>query len=412
MILAIADDVKEGAQDPVYGLALARTWAWLPAGEFDFTSFQPDPGLAPGLLARRPPAPLLLSSHLDRWVQTSPYSDADPDVALWLHGLADSSADVNLIWRADLTEALLTQDGGQLAENLVSSCRPASGEAMPVPMRAVRAWLATTMPDEQGVPAADIEGAAADAGADGALRGNMPIRPVLLWRGDESHVARQAGDIGPGDTLVIPSGYGGIMALNWAPASRIPVTDLGHRAAAVQRLQATLRLHPSVLGQLPGSLPGLPGPGAVDADIYADDQAVIGEWLDMATAMPSGDAVTDWIIAWLRQDPRRIVLRVPLTSDESHGAAIFVVTSKRPMPQAARAPESPEDTVEYEPETSSFTGSPQGCASIWRMSGNGPGRWPSPAACPLPWPMTSSWPDVFTTWGRQIPDSRPCCAGA
>ena len=112
MILAIADDVKEGAQDPVYGLALARTWAWLPAGEFDFTSFQPDPGLAPGLLARRPPAPLLLSSHLDRWVQTSPYPDADPDVALWLHGLADSSADVNLIWRADLTEALLTQDGG------------------------------------------------------------------------------------------------------------------------------------------------------------------------------------------------------------------------------------------------------------------------------------------------------------
>ena len=92
-----------------------------------------------------------------------------------------------------------------------------------MPMRAVRAWLATTMPDEQGVPVADIEGAAADAGADGALRGNMPIRPVLLWRGDESHVARQAGDIGPGDTLVIPSGYGGIMALNWAPARACPV---------------------------------------------------------------------------------------------------------------------------------------------------------------------------------------------
>ena len=112
MILAIADDVKEGAQDPVYGLALARTWAWLPAGEFDFTSFQPDPGLAPGLLARRPPAPLLLSSHLDRWVQTSPYPDADPDVALWLHGLADSSADVNLIWRCACRKCRLCRLGG------------------------------------------------------------------------------------------------------------------------------------------------------------------------------------------------------------------------------------------------------------------------------------------------------------
>jgi CRISPR-associated endonuclease/helicase Cas3 len=411
VILAVADDVKEGAQDPVYGLALAKTWAWLPGGEFDFTSLQPDPGLAPALLARRPPAPLLLPSHLDRWVQTSPYPDADPDVALWLHGLADSSADVNLIWRADLTGALLTQDDGQLAENLVSSCRPASGEAMPVPMRAVRAWLATTPPDEQGVPVADIEGAATDAGVDGALRGNMPIRPVLLWRGDESHVARQVGDIGPGDTLVIPSGYGGIMALNWAPASRIPVTNLGHRAAAVQRLQATLRLHPSVLGQLPGNLPGLPGPGAVDADIYADDQTVIDEWLDMATAVPSGDATTDRIIAWLRQDPRRIVLRVPLTNDESHGAAIFVVTSKRPMPHPA-APESPEDIVEYEPETSSFTGSPTGlCEHLEDV-----GQWARSlaVACGLPatWPMTSSWPDVSTTWGRQIPASRPCCAGA
>ena len=138
---------------------------------------------------------------------------------------------------------------------------------------------------EQSVPVADIEGAATDADADERLRGNMPIRPVLLWRGDDSHVARQVGDIGPGDTLVIPSGYGGIMALNWAPDSRIPVTDLGHRAAAVQRLQATLRLHPAVLGQLPGNLPGLPVPSAVDADIYADDQTVIGEWLDMATAM-------------------------------------------------------------------------------------------------------------------------------
>ena len=359
VILVVPDEAKKRAKDPVYGLALAKTWAWLPSGEFDFASLQPDPGQASGLLAPRPPAPVLLASHLDRWVQTSPYPDADPDVALWLHGLADSSADVNLIWRADLTEALLTQDNGAVAENLVSSCRPASGEAMPVPMRAVRAWLATAAPDGRSVPVADIEGVATDADVDGTLHGNMPIRPVLLWRGDESHIARQVRDIGPGDTLVVPASYGGIMALNWAPASRIPVTDLGHRAAAAQRLQAMLRLHPSVLGQLTGNLPGLPVPDAVDADIYADDQTVIDQWLAMATAMSSGDATTDQIITWLHQDPRRIVLRVPIANNEMSGAAIFVVTSKRPMPHPAGR-DSLADTVEYEPETSSFTGSPTG----------------------------------------------------
>jgi CRISPR-associated endonuclease/helicase Cas3 len=359
VILAVADEVKEGAQDPVYGTALARTWAWLPNGTFDFASLQPDPGQGSGLLGPRPSAPLLLPSHLDRWVQTSPYPDADPDVALWLHGLADSSADVNLIWRADLTEALLTEDDGRLAGNLVSSCRPGSAEAMPVPVRAARAWLATAAPDGQSVQVADIEGAATGADVGERLRGDTPIRPILLWRGDESQAARRAGDIRPGDTLVVPAGYGGIMALNWAPDSRLPVTDLGHRAAAAQRLQATLRLHPSVLGQLPGSLPPLPVPGDVDADIYTDDRTVIGEWLGMAAAMPSGDASTDRIIAWLHQDSRRSILRVPLTNDESSAAAIFVVSSKRPMPRLA-TPESPEDTVEYEPETSSFTGFPTG----------------------------------------------------
>lgn len=358
VILAVADDVKEGTQDPVYGPALAKTWAWLPSGAFDFAGPQPDPGLASGLLAPVPPAPLLLPGHLDRWVQTHPYPDADPDVALWLHGLADSSADVNLIWRADLTEALLTEDDGTLTGNLVSSCRPGSAEAMPVPIRAARAWLATTAPDGQSVQVADVEGAATDPHVDTTLRGNMPIRPVLLWRGDDSRVARQVRDIGPGDTLVVPSGYGGIMALNWAPDNRIPVTDLGHRAAAVQRLQATLRLHPSVLGQLPGNLPQLPVPAAVDADIYADDQAIIGQWLDMAAAASSSDASTDRIIAWLHQHPR-IVLRVPLTDDQMPSAAIFVVTSRRPMPPLA-TPELLEDTVEYEPETSSFPGAPTG----------------------------------------------------
>ena len=266
---------------------------------------------------------------------------------------------MNLIWRADLDQALLTRDNGTLAANLVSACRPASAEAMPVPVRAARAWLAGT--PGQDVPVADIEGAVTEADPGGTPRGSTPVRPVLVWRGDDSRVARQVRDIAPGDTLVIPAGYGGITARNWAPPNRDPVTDLGHRAAAVQRLQATLRLHPAVLGQLPGTLPPPPGPDAADADIYADDQDVISGWLAAAAAASSGDAATDQIIGWLGQDPQPVILRLPLTGDQEPGAAVFVITSRRPMPRTG-APESPEDTAELEPETSSFTGTPTGLA--------------------------------------------------
>ncbi|HEY6310144.1 MAG TPA: CRISPR-associated endonuclease Cas3'', partial [Streptosporangiaceae bacterium] len=353
VILAVAGEVSKKAHDPVYGMALAKTWAWLPGRNFDFATLQPAPAVASELVAPRPTAPVLLPSHLDRWAQTYPYPDADPEVTLWLHGLTDSSADVNLIWRADLTEPLLAQDNGRLAENLVSSCRPASGEAMPVPMQAVRAWLAAAAPDRRSVPVADIEGAAESADADSWPRGTNPIRPVLLWRGDDSRAATKARDIRPGDTLVIPASYGGIMAASWAPASPGPVTDLGHRAAAVQRLQATLRLHPAVLAQLPGNLPEPPVPDD------ADDLTVTGQWLDRAAAASSSDVATGQIVDWLRQDPQPVVMRVPLTLAGTSLAAIFVITSKRPMPRQA-TPESPEATAEYEPETSSFTGAATG----------------------------------------------------
>jgi CRISPR-associated endonuclease/helicase Cas3 len=383
VILAAASDVKKGAQDPVYGHALEAMWALLSPKEPDFARLQPEPSLVAGLLAPVLPAPVLLSSHLDRWVQTHPYPDADPDVALWLHGLTDAMADVNLIWRADLDEALLTRDDGTIAGTLVSACRPASAEAMPVPVRAVRAWLAAG-PRERSVPVADIEGAAAAADADGILRGSTPVRPVLVWRGDDSRIARQARDISPGDTLIIPANYGGITGRNWDPAGRSQVTDLGHRAAATQRLQATLRLHPAVLAQLPRTLPPLPDPAGAEEDIWADDQAVISGWLVTAAATPSGDAATDQIISWLHQDPQPVILRLPLADDPVLGATAYVITSKRPMPRTA-APESPEDAAELEPETSSFTGTPVGLDE----HSDDVGRWARAlgTACGLPGPL-------------------------
>jgi len=351
VILAASDTVKAGAVDPIYGSALASTWAWLPAARFDFAHQEPPVEVLPELLTNPQHAPILLTSHLDRWVQTHPYPDADPDVGFWLHGFAEPSADVNLIWRADLTEDLLAGDHGQLVIDAVSACRPGSAEAMQVPLRAVRRWLSGAV----AAQVADLEGAATGGEADDEPAGRTSISPALRWRGDESQVVRRLDDIRGGDTLIMPADYGGIEAGNWAPESRAAVTDLGHQVQAVQRLRATLRLHAAVLSRVSGTLPAIPSPSIVDDDPYDDDESVVGRWLDAAKLMDSGDGVTNRIIMHLQADKRRIVTRVVTGGGD---AVTFVVISKRLMSRMVTREEVAADAVEFEAATSSFTGRP------------------------------------------------------
>jgi CRISPR-associated endonuclease/helicase Cas3 len=365
VILLPPGDTKD---DPIYGPALAETWNWLPDGEFDFAHRTPDSVEREKVTAAKPKAPLLLRSHLDRWVQTSPYPDADPDVALWLHGPDSGAADVTVIWRADLTAGLLTGRNAQLAINLVTACRPGSREAMSVPMQAVRAWLAEKVREDgastQDIEVTDLEGTPLDRDAGERSPRAPHTMPVLRWQGDRSEVVQDARQIRPGDTLVVPASYGGVDAVsrNWAPTARSPVRDWGHRAQAEQRLRAVLRLDAEVLrGSVLEGVP-LPEPSDRDTDDPVDDDEVIADWLSTIhiDREDDQDHLAD-IVAALRRSRgsrERQVSRliVDPATGESPGREIFVLSSKKPLARKLAAEDLGQGDVDPEAETSSFTG--------------------------------------------------------
>jgi CRISPR-associated endonuclease/helicase Cas3 len=120
------------------------------------------------------PAPVLLPTFLDLWVQTHPAPAPTPDVAPFLHGPQPQALDVHVVWRADL----LAGQEPQWAD-IVALLPPHLPEALPVPIAAVRAWLSHQAP----TVVSDVEGAPLDPAAAGPVRSP---RRVLRWRGEET----------------------------------------------------------------------------------------------------------------------------------------------------------------------------------------------------------------------------------
>jgi CRISPR-associated endonuclease/helicase Cas3 len=292
-VILMRSDRLGSATDPIYGAAISTTWNWLTSlaggGSVDFgiEAVQPHldalgAGIEP-MLAPRRTAPVLLPAYLDQWAQTQPRPHADPDVALFLHGIPEDARamlpDVRVVWRVDVdesdfnSETSVAQEG--LAEHL-AIVPPGSLEAISLPVWTVRRWLAGEEPQPEDDDVADVEGVPGPA--DVAVGTG---RRALAWRGPGRVEVVDAHGITPGVTIVVPASRGGIGEHGtFDPGAVGPVADLGDLVQLRQRGSPTLRLDPRVLRPLTGAV-GLPDGLGLSHDEEQDTVAVLQEVLQI-----------------------------------------------------------------------------------------------------------------------------------
>ena len=221
-----------------YGDATGKTWTWLGkqsrsrGGEktIDFGVLAMDERLKKhpidGLFSPASHAPPLLPAYLEAWCQTTAIPDSDPAVAPFLHGPDAFDVDeVQVVWRADLEDNWL---------DAVMVAPPSIREAMSVPIWTLKNWLGS--------------------------------HPVLLWCGLDSKRTGMAPAkaIRPGDTVVVPSGYGGADDFGWHPESHKSVRDIGDEVGRY------VRLHPAFLdGDAAKRLAGIVRSEELDTDAVA-----------------------------------------------------------------------------------------------------------------------------------------------
>ena len=253
VIVADGRDIGPKADDPVYGQATDAAWSWIgkvsKGGRVDFgvKAFQmPPDDKIEGMSSPKRATATLLPAYVRAWHRTRPPGSPDPDVALFLHGMpvrGAQPADVNVVWRH-----------GHLLEDVHLSAElipPTALESIQVPVWHVRRWLEdvhslesgrTAEREQNGTPLsahnlADVEGQSAVQGR-GSEESAMAIR---VEYGGKSECI-DAGRIRPGDTVVVPSSYGGCDEFGWTgrPGDR-PVKDISTQAHLIQRGKLALR---------------------------------------------------------------------------------------------------------------------------------------------------------------------------
>ena len=256
-----ADTAKE--EDPIYGQALTKTWNWLNKNknkneEIDFGIAHLDPVLPRGnsiaeLNAPTLDAPVMLPAHIDCWTQTAPEPCPSPDIAPFLHGPREGSADVQVCWRSDLD--LLNEK--EVALELLRLCPPSSNETLPVTIGTFKRWLDG---EEKADDSGDVEGIKEEIADRSERTSPSAKRRIIRWRGTETelkNITSDSAEIRPGDVIVIPANHPGLYSqigdIPLEPAEPITTLDMADRAYRLSRAKPILRLHPKLIEAWPVS---------------------------------------------------------------------------------------------------------------------------------------------------------------
>lgn len=348
-----------GDEDPVYGAAMKRTWDWLrelgahgegDGVDFGISALQPslDAISEESLDELRAPSrdsAVLMPVYVEQWGQTNPRPHADPDVALFLHGIPDgdrdSAADVRVVWRADVTlreleAARRDKRRRQALSERLASVPPGSLESLSLPVWTVRRWLATESEEDVIDDLSDMEGIAVTQPEVSASV------PVLDWRGARDSNVVAAHRVLPGSTIVVPSEMGGLGEHGtFDPGARGEVEDLGDVTQLLQRTRPTLRLDERVWSSLSGDV--LAELRAASGDETADLRARMRSLLEETEATESGTQGSPWfgkLLDDILKDFRRVRLIEHETlsrdeDEESEGARkTWVLLGPRPSTQA------------------------------------------------------------------------------
>ena len=266
-IVATRAETSAKYVDPVYGGAVPKAWKYLAGAatggrgkkvvDFGAGRFPVLDGYEEAA-APRARSVTLMPSYLSLWAQTSPRPVPDPDPAPFLHGAGARPADVQIVWRADVTDELL-QGALDMDRLGLTTCKPSTLEAVSLPVWVARRWLARGGGGSEQDQLSDIEGAitAGDGRRGsgwGGGSGETSAKCAVLWRGAGSAETRAvtAAEVRPGDTLVVPSDRGGCDEYGWDEESRSAVIDIGMDANLFHRHTLTMRLCRPYLRQVCG----------------------------------------------------------------------------------------------------------------------------------------------------------------
>jgi CRISPR-associated endonuclease/helicase Cas3 len=246
-------DIGAKANDPVYGDRIVKTWAALLASagptngtiNFGIDAF-PQPLItgADNLASPKPDAPVLLPAYADLWSHTSPVPNADPEIALFLHGPDRSPASIQIVWRADIAEADLVPANRERLIELFKLVPPRAAEAIELPLWTARAWLGRRQ--EALAYLSDATEFAPE------LDDRQQTRRVFRYAGadDPRTGSVNAGELRPGDLIIVPADYGGCDEWGWSPETDEPVYDVAEAASwAYRGRRLAVRVKPELIRQ-------------------------------------------------------------------------------------------------------------------------------------------------------------------